>query len=463
MTRLAIILFFLTIQIRAFSQDITFYNHNNSNGNIRAVWLTTIGGIDWPHSYAQSEASIRKQKNELTYILDKLQRAKINTVLLQTRVRGTVIYPSAIEPWDGCMSGKPGVSPGYDPLRFAIDECHKRGMELHAWVVTIPVGKWNGTGCRSLRKKYPSMIKKIDADGYMNPEISLTGDVIAGLCGEITRNYDVDGIHLDYIRYPENWNGKINRTQGRANITSIVRKIHNTVKSIRPNVKLSCSPIGKFDDLGRYSSRGWNAYNKGCQDAQGWLRDGLMDQLYPMMYFRDNQFFPFAYDWIENSHGKEIAAGLGIYFLDKKEGNWKLDDIVRQMNVARNIGMGICFFRTKFLLDNVQGIYDYLCGPYDDVPEITRMTSYKDQQCEQAPAVRGLYNNGNKMELPAKGNTLDSDYIIIESFTGVNTAVKPYKGRYADISDIPDGMYYIRSLNKKGATHRIGYTVIKRK
>ena len=110
---------------------------------VRAVWLTTIGGLDWPHSYAQSTASVERQKKELRDILDRLQAIGVNTVLLQTRIRGTVIYPSAREPWDGCLSGFPGKSPGYDALQYAIDECHRRGMELHAWIVTIPVGKWD--------------------------------------------------------------------------------------------------------------------------------------------------------------------------------------------------------------------------------------------------------------------------------------------------------------------------------
>lgn len=105
------------------------------------------------------------------------------------------------------------------------------------------------------------------------------------------------------------------------NITSIVRNIHDKVKRLKPWVKMSCSPIGKFDDLSRYWSHGWNAYTKVCQDAQGWLRDGLMDELFPMMYFRNDQFFPFAIDWAEQSHGKIVAPGLGIYFLDPKEGN----------------------------------------------------------------------------------------------------------------------------------------------
>lgn len=173
----------------------------------------------------------RKAEKELTDILDRLQQAKINTVLIQTRVRGTMIYPSAYEPWDGCLSGFPGRSPGYDALQFAIDECHKRGMELHAWVVTIPVGKWNALGCKTLRQKIPKLIKKIGADGYMDPENSRTGDYLANICREITHKYNVDGIHLDYIRYPETWNIKVSREQGRRYITNIVRKIHDAVKA----------------------------------------------------------------------------------------------------------------------------------------------------------------------------------------------------------------------------------------
>ena len=192
---------------------------------VRAVWLTTIGGIDWPHSYNGPV-----QQQELQQILDKLKKAGINTVLIQTRVRGTTIYPSSIEPWDGCITGKPGTAPKYDPLQFCIDECHKRGMECHAWVVTIPVGKWNKQGCQQLRKKYPKLIKRIGEDGYMDPEQPQTGDYLANICSEIVKQYDVDGIHLDYIRYPETWKIKVSRPQGRAYITDIVRKINKVVK-----------------------------------------------------------------------------------------------------------------------------------------------------------------------------------------------------------------------------------------
>lgn len=385
---------FILFHLAVASYGQSFYAVNpNPKYEVRAVWLTTIGGIDWPHSYAQSERSAEKQKEELRAILDRLQKANINTVLLQTRIRATTIYPSQYEPWDGCLSGFPGKSPGYDALQFAIDECHKRGMEVHAWVVTIPVGKWNSYGCRQLRKRFPRLIKRIDQDGYMDPEATQTGCYLAEMCREIVQRYDVDGIHLDYIRYPETWKFRISKDQARGNITRIVEKIHQAVKKEKPWVKMSCSPIGKFDDLSRYWSHGWNAYTKVAQDAQAWLKDGLMDELFPMMYFRGDQFFPFAIDWKEHSYGKIIAPGLGIYFLDPKEGKWNISDITSELYHLRNIGEGHAFFRNKFLLDNHQGVYDFVSAHFNRYPALVPPMTWESNKRPQQPVTLCIEEN----------------------------------------------------------------------
>lgn len=385
---------FILFHLAVASYGQSFYAVNpNPKYEVRAVWLTTIGGIDWPHSYAQSERSAEKQKEELRAILDRLQKANINTVLLQTRIRATTIYPSQYEPWDGCLSGFPGKSPGYDALQFAIDECHKRGMEVHAWVVTIPVGKWNTYGCRQLRKRFPRLIKRIDQDGYMDPEATQTGCYLAEMCREIVQRYDVDGIHLDYIRYPETWKFRIGKDQARGNITRIVEKIHQAVKKEKPWVKMSCSPIGKFDDLSRYWSHGWNAYTKVAQDAQAWLKDGLMDELFPMMYFRGDQFFPFAIDWKEHSYGKIIAPGLGIYFLDPKEGKWNISDITSELYHLRNIGEGHAFFRNKFLLDNHQGVYDFVTAHFNRYPALVPPMTWESNKQPQQPVTLCIEEN----------------------------------------------------------------------
>lgn len=385
---------FILFHLAVASYGQSFYAVNpNPKYEVRAVWLTTIGGIDWPHSYAQSERSAEKQKEELRAILDRLQKANINTVLLQTRIRATTIYPSQYEPWDGCLSGFPGKSPGYDALQFAIDECHKRGMEVHAWVVTIPVGKWNSYGCRQLRKRFPRLIKRIDQDGYMDPEATQTGCYLAEMCREIVQRYDVDGIHLDYIRYPETWKFRIGKDQARGNITRIVEKIHQAVKKEKPWVKMNCSPIGKFDDLSRYWSHGWNAYTKVAQDAQAWLKDGLMDELFPMMYFRGDQFFPFAIDWKEHSYGKIIAPGLGIYFLDPKEGKWNISDITSELYHLRNIGEGHAFFRNKFLLDNHQGVYDFVTAHFNRYPALVPPMTWESNKRPQQPVTLCIEEN----------------------------------------------------------------------
>lgn len=526
---------------------------------VRAVWLTTIGGLDWPHNYAQSYRSREKQQEEFRTLLDKYQKAGINTILLQTRIRATTIYPSAYEPWDGCLSGKPGVSPGYDALAFAIEECHNRGMELHAWVVTIPVGKWKGTGCAQLRKKYPRLIKKIGEDGYMDPENPATGDYISNICEEITRNYDIDGIHLDYIRYPETWNIKVSRDQGRQYITNIVSKISYRVKSLKPWVKMSCSPVGKHDDLSRYWSHGWNAYTKVCQDAQNWLKNGLMDQLYPMMYFRDNNFFPFALDWKEQSHGRIVVPGLGIYFMSPREKDWPLTDITRQLFFLRDIGMGHAYFRSKFFTDNTKGIYDFATDeygtypslippmtwakaaspkkPYDltfttqkdgamrmtwqhQVKDTTMMlfnvyssTSYPvdtkdarnlvairrqarsllipsekgrhyavtatDRYGNESIALQEAYTadtsapqlppdllkcDGRILQVPNEVMLTDAQYLLVETMQGAAVATLPYKrlSTTVNITSIPNGIYHLRTLNRKGRSHRLGTFIVKR-
>lgn len=361
---------------------------------VRAVWLTTLGGLDWPHCHATNIFSIEQQKQELSDILDKLKEANINTVLFQTRIRGTVIYPSTIEPWDESCSGTAGKAPGYDPLAFAVEECHKRGIEIQAWVVAIPVGKWNSLGCRTLRRKYPKLVVRKGNEGYIDPSNPLAAEYISRICAEITSNYDVDGIHLDYIRYPETWNLAGDKAKARLNITKIVRKIHTSIKEIKPWVKLSCAPIGKYSDLARYSSNGWNALSKGCQDAQGWLHDGIMDQIYPMMYFRGNQFYPFAMDWNENSYGRTVVAGLGIYFLSSTEGNWPVSEVVRQMYSARKNNMGYAFFRNRFFCDDMKGLYSFTKDRFNLYPALVPPMTWVNKDKPSAPCyIRKVKND----------------------------------------------------------------------
>ena len=369
---------------------------------IRATWITTLGGMDWPRNKATNANGIRRQQQELRDILDQLKEANFNTVMLQTRLRGDLIYPSAFETFPEALTGKTGRNPGYDPLAFAIEECHKRGMELHAWIVTIPVGNHRQIKLLdkySVVRKNRKICKQYQGSWYLDPGHPGTADYLAGIVREIVSRFDVDGVHFDYIRYPENarrfpdkdthrkyGKGKDLKQWRRENITAIARRLHAEVKQLKPWVKVSSSPVGKFKDTNRYSSLGWNAYETVYQDAQGWLKEGIHDALFPMMYFKDNHFYPFALDWKENDHGRWVVPGLGIYFLSPSEQDWPIDEISRQLHFTRQADLaGHAYFRNRFLLDNVKGIFDELKNDFYTTPALVPPMTWQDSIAPTIP------------------------------------------------------------------------------
>lgn len=390
---------------------------------IRATWLTTLGGMDWPRNKAGNAAGVRRQQQELCDILDRLKAANFNTVLLQTRLRGDLIYPSAIESFAESLTGHTGRQPGYDPLAFAIGECHKRGMELHAWVVTIPVGNTrqvNAQGRNSVVRKNRNICKLYKGNWYLDPGNPETKEYLSRIVKEITSRYDIDGIHFDYIRYPEQADnfpdkdtyrkygkGKELEQWRRDNITDIVRRLYADIKALKPWVKVSSSPVGKYRDTSRYPSRGWNAYHAVYQDAQKWLKEGIHDALFPMMYFQGNNFYPFALDWKENCGDRWVVPGLGIYFLSPTEQNWPLDEIVRQIHFTRQVKLdGQAYFRNRFLLDNTKGILDELQENFYPTPALVPPMTWMDSIAPSAPTLPSLQLlPDDKMRMSWQGST----------------------------------------------------------
>lgn len=368
---------------------------------VRAVWLTTFRGLDWPTTQIKSEADIAEQKKELTDILDQLQEARINTVLFQTRVRGNLVYPSDIEAWCESLTGKAGGNPGYDPLAFAIEECHKRGMELHAWMVAVPLGSdevHKEMGDQSITKRYPHLCKRFRKHWYLNPGHPDSQKYLASLVNELITRYDVDGVHLDYIRYPDRpknfpdasdyrkYGKGVSLYQWRRdNITRLVRAVYEEVKRVKPWVKVSSAPLGKYRNTARYNA-GWNGYNDVYQETQRWMKEGIQDMIFPMLYYRDNYFYPFVLDWKEHSYGRMVVPGLGIYFLHPSEGDWTLDEIDRQLNFIRWSGCeGESAFRSRFLTDNTQGLYNRMQEYFYYTPALVPPLTWIDNQAPTCP------------------------------------------------------------------------------
>ena len=370
---------------------------------VRAAWITAVYGLDWPRTKATTPAGIQKQKEELVEILDKLKEANFNTVLFQARTRGDVLYKSDIEPYNSILTGKSGKDPGYDPLAFAIEECHKRGMECHAWMVTIPLGGRKhvaSLGKQSVTRRQPKICVPYKREYFLNPGNPKTKEYLMSLVKEVVERYDVDGVHFDYLRYPERafrfpdsydyrkyGNGRSLDQWRRDNITEILRYIYKGVKQLKPWVKVSTCPVGKYRDTSRYSSKGWNAFHVVHQDVQGWLGEGIQDQIYPMMYFRGNAFYPFALDWQEQSNGRHVVPGLGVYFLHPSEGDWSLDEIQRQINFIRNHHLaGEAHYRVKFVTDNTQNLYDILQNDFYAYPALQPPMTWADSIAPSAPS-----------------------------------------------------------------------------
>jgi len=377
---------------------------------IRAAWVTTAWRLDWPQTVAKDNASALKQQQELVRILDRLQFLNFNAVFLQVRMRNDVIYPSKIEGWSSMVSGTTNQSPGYDPLAFAVEECHKRGLECHAWMITVPLG--NNVQAKeladlSLVKNEPGLCKKIGNEWYLDPGNPGSANYLARLAGEMVSNYDIDGIHLDYIRYPELGSFPDSGTKAvygdnqslanwrRSNINRIVYTIYDAVKAIKPWVQVSSSPLGKHSDLPAHSSKGWNGYHKVYQDAKAWMNAGKHDFVAPMLYFRESVFGPFLADWKQNSNGRPIAAGIALYMMS--ENSWKYQTISNEIKITREQGCGQSYFRTESLMKNTKNCADSIKMHAYQYPALMPPLSWISREKPAAPRQFTITQSGNNL------------------------------------------------------------------
>lgn len=366
---------------------------------IRGAWITTAWRLDWPTTLAKDSVSAEKQKLELLKILDKLRFLNFNTVFLQVRMRNDLIYPSQIEPWSAMLTGKSGKYLGYDPLQFAITECHKRGLELHAWMVSIPIGsdrQVKANGESSLVRIHPELCKRIKGEWFLDPGNPNTAPYLSKLATEMASKYDIDGLHLDYMRYPEIGEFPDAKTKAiygineeiedwrRGNINRIVYAIYDSVKAIKPWVQISSSPIGKHSDLQSISSLGWNGYHKVYQDAKAWLKAGKHDFIAPMMYFKEPIFKPYMIDWKEAAGIRPVVAGVALYMMN--EHNWAIATIENEINFTRdnNTG-GQTYFRTEHLMKNTKSCADKLKNNYYLYPALLPPMLWLDSIPPTAP------------------------------------------------------------------------------
>jgi len=397
---------------------------------VRAVWLTTNWNLDWP----MANHSVEQQKKHLRDILDEFQRLNINTLFFQSRIRGDVFYKSRIEPLS------PYAKKDFDYLQFVTEECHKRGIECHAWIVTFPVGSNKQVrqhGKNSIVNKRRDLCEFYNNEWYLDPGNPGSKEYILTIVEEIVRNYDIDGIHFDYIRYPEKAlrfpDSDTYRKYGkglsladwrRDNISKLVDEVYNLVKSLKPWVQVSSSPIGKYRDLGINGS-GWTAFSSVYQDAVFWLQSGIHDALYPMLYYKESDFYPYLDDWARLCNERLIVPGLGLYQMLPSEKNWILQDVTKQLEYTRDKGIsGQAYFRGESILKNTKGIKDYIKSFYPYPAKLPAM-KWLDNVAPNSPVDFSVYRNAEgKLSLswiPYNDNESQTYTIYCSSVEDVDT------------------------------------------
>ena len=258
--------------------------------------------------------------------------------------------------------------------------------------MTYPLGgnkHVQGLGQNSVTRKQPSIAMKYKNEWFLDPGNPKTDDYLLSLVAEIVNNYDVAGVDFDYIRYPDDspkfpdktmyskyGKGKNRSDWRRENINRFVAKMYDQVKSVKPWVQVSSSPLGRYRPLNNKHD-GWNARETVLQDAGQWMMSGKHDALYPMMYYRNHLFYPFADDWVLNSNNRILVPGLGVYQMDELK--WPKEDIVNQIDYTREKNMaGQAYFRTANVLSNLKGILFSINDYYKYPAKLPAMTWLSD-------------------------------------------------------------------------------------
>lgn len=345
----------------------------------RAAWATPVwdrGFRDWPSAPGLSPDS---QRAELRAMLDHAAAVGLNAVILHVRLAGDAMYPSPYEPWSAFLTGKSGEGPkpAYDPLAYAVDEAHARGLELHAWFnpfrAMLPI--FAGKAAPShVTRKHPEWIRKYGSQTWIDPGEPAARKYVLDIMLDVVKRYDVDGIHIDDYFYPyletrtvvrrvnkkrvrervtipfpddRAWK-KYGRAQGftdraawrRANIDDFVRSLYRGVKAVKPTTVVGISPFGIWRSGTPEGVKGLDSYSEIYADSRKWLAEGWLDYIAPQLYWpvdgTQDRFRALDSWWrSENARGRHVWPGLYTSHVYGGRDAWPLGEIRKEIATLR--------------------------------------------------------------------------------------------------------------------------------
>ena len=438
---------------------ITFFSAQGQSPKreFRGIWIATVNNLDWP---SKPGLPVEAQKSELISMLSKLEALNFNAVIFQIRPAGDAFYKSATEPWSQWLTGIQGKAPenNWDPLKFIIEECHKRGMELHAWMNPFRLSQNLTTKYSSgnVAIRHPNWVLTYGNKQYLDPGIPEVQKYLNDIVSEVVRRYDVDAIHFDdyfypypianqafpdtvsYLNYCKNSSFKDINDWRRENVDKIIKSLHTAIKSNKPSVKFGISPFGvwkNYDEkdqiAGSVTKAGNTNYDNLYADVIKWQQNGWIDYMIPQLYWEIGHpsvdFITLANWWSERSFGRHVYVGHALYKLVEGTSDaWKnKEEMPEQIMIARRMKKmeGSAFFRMQYLEKNPLGFEDRLKRDIYTQKALLPTMAWLDKTAPNPPQkvkTKGLFNK-EEIQIKYKKKTPKSNdhlgYLIYNSKT----------------------------------------------
>lgn len=363
-------------------------NAQAAEKEMRAAWVSTVYNLDWP----KTKNNASKQKQELTQLMDKLKGCGINTIVLQVRPESDALYKSSINPWSKYLTGTQGKDPGYDPLAFAVQEAHKRGMELHAWMNPYRVTS-SGTDLNALvsshpARKNPSWVIKYNGKMYYDPGNPAVVDYLVKTVKEVVDKYDVDGIHFDDYFYPSSsfpddasykayGKGQDRNNWRRENVNTLLKRVKAVVNT-RSGCEFGVSPFGIWrnksaDCPDGSETSGSQSYYNMLADSRTWIRKGYVDYIVPQIYWpiglKVADYSKLVKWWANEVKGYDVDLYIGQGIYKQGQSSYSGQNIAKEIKNQININKkystvkGSMYFSARDIVNNA-GIYNDLKSMY---------------------------------------------------------------------------------------------------
>ncbi len=396
----------------------------------RATWVATAFNIDWPSA---SDLSPAQQRAEFLALLDQQQALGMNAVIVQVRGSGDAIYPSQYAPWSAYLTGTQGHAPEpyYDPLAFMVEACHARNLEFHAWLNpfrAISHLRFSSVSDQHAARQHPEWTFQYGAGSFFDPGMPAVQDHLLQVVMELTRRYDIDGLHFDDYFYPYRRHGKevpdqatFNRYQQhrmdraawrRNNLDRFIARIADSLHQVKPWVKFGISPMGiwrnhRDDPLGSDTDVDQTAYDALHADVRKWLQEGWIDYVAPQLYWSTDHpqasYTKLLRWWSQNAFGRHLYVGHASFKLKSNEHrHWRNPDQLPQqlrLNLAYPQVKGSVFYSANSLQENPYQVQEWLQQRRFRYPALVPPMLWKDSIPARAPAQLSVVSKGSHVRL----------------------------------------------------------------